>query len=63
MLQILDFDDDPAHCFPPPDGLGLLQARILVCLPRLPHVLEQAEYFPHLPHLPFTTIVKDSISF
>ena len=53
MLQFLDCDGDPGHCFPPPDGGGLAQARILVRFP-VPHVLVQAEYFPQLPHLPFT---------
>ena len=54
MLHFFDSDGDPGQCFPPPDGLGLLQARVLVWCP-VPHVLVQAEYFPHLLHLPFTT--------
>ena len=53
MLHFFDSDGDPRHFFPPPDGGGLVQVRVLVWIP-VPHVLVQTEYLPHLLHLPST---------
>ena len=42
VLHFLDSDDSPGHASPPPDGEGLLQARVLVSCP-VPQLLVQVE--------------------
>lgn len=53
MMQYFSWDVEPRHSRPPYDGLGLLQERDLVCVPK-PHALVQDVQEAHIPHFPST---------
>ena len=53
VLQLCPAIGSPTHFLPPLLGEGLLQLRVLICIPP-PHVFVQVPYPLHLPQLPFT---------